>query len=178
MPENGTIPRTCEQCGTQFLARAGNVSRGYGKFCSRSCMGAYQRRLSGSDTNAFRGGRVTIGGYLYVTIEDDSPFVSMCSNAKYVALHRLRVAEHLGRPLASNEIVHHLNGVKTDNRLENLWLLDRSAHMSIHASGRKITQWTRKHACCVRCGTTERKHSGRGLCTRCYWHDTHRHAKG
>ena len=31
-----------------------------------------------------------------------------------------------------------------------------------------IQHWARHHACCVRCGTTERRHAARGLCARCY----------
>lgn len=43
-----------------------------------------------------------------------------------IAVHRLVMSEHLGRPLIKGEEVHHLNGVRDDNRLSNLELWTKS----------------------------------------------------
>jgi hypothetical protein len=47
-------------------------------------------------------------------------------------IHRLVVEENLGRKLNPSEVVHHINGVKTDNRLLNLAVQDRSDHSRMH----------------------------------------------
>lgn len=53
-------------------------------------------------------------------------------DGKQIRTHRHVMQEYLGRELKSNELVHHKNGNKFDNRIENLEIVSRSEHMKMH----------------------------------------------
>lgn len=77
----------------------------------------------------------TPDGYVLVPLYPDDFYGSMAGKNYIVPEHRLVMAKHLRRPLASWEKVHHKNGVKDDNRIENLELTTQSDHLSGHTNG-------------------------------------------
>ena|SRR3990167_9417979 len=69
-------------------------------------------------------------GYILIC----NPKHPFSNNKGYVREHRLVMERHIGRYLNSNEVVHHKNGIKDDNRIENLELFPNiSEHMKFHA---------------------------------------------
>lgn len=77
------------------------------------------------------------GGYWLVRIPRDNTYAPMTVKNGYVLEHRLVMAQHLGRCLVGKEIVHHLNGIKSDNRIENLVLTTRDQHIHLEEPYKK-----------------------------------------
>lgn len=92
------------------------------------------RFVSGHNRSHWKGGRKkTRRGYVQVWLPD-SPMAAK----GYVLEHRLVVARALGRPLKDDEVVHHINHVRDDNRPENLLACDADYHALIHRRERAL----------------------------------------
>jgi endogenous inhibitor of DNA gyrase (YacG/DUF329 family) len=152
-PRQRVEPRPCQTCGTTFKPRDNSKS---GRFCSRTCADQAQRKVkvaqpcemcgamftpdrpsrvarfcskkcSARSTGLTRrkpGGLIDPKGYVLVR----APEHPMASREGYVMEHRLVMAEVLGRMLTTDEVVHHRNGVKADNRVENLEVMPKRQH--------------------------------------------------
>lgn len=132
MVRKGTrgLPVRCTSCNGKRTIAANTLSQ---PGVRRPDISERQR---GADNPQWKGGRrqrtqrAGVGGaYVYVWISPDDPLASMMTKHGYVMEHRLVMARALGRALATWEQVHHLNGIKDDNRPENLelWKLSQPA---------------------------------------------------
>lgn len=135
----------CAQCGKPRYVQPNQAKRGEGRYCSPRCQYMNQPGRPNKVGNRF----LTSSGYVAVIV----------APSKQQLEHRLVVEAALGRPLRSDEEVHHRNGDKLDNRLENLEVLSPSAHQTRHAD-RLMSRRSRVSLTCRRCGVTyERKTS-------------------
>ena len=126
------------------------------KTCSRKCHGVW------ISMNAEKKSFVD-NGYIRVLI----PLAEQVGNNKYAMQHRLVMEKHLGRKLREDEVVHHKNHNRSDNRISNLQVMTYSQHSSHHAP-KKNGRWSIRFSHCVRCGKNDTEHKGKGVCGRCY----------
>ena len=105
--------KPCAICGTLIHTKGATMCRS----CSK-------KGLIGTAAYHWKGGRYTSRGYVYI-YKPDHP---RADKRKYVPEHILVLEQKMGRFLKRGEIGHHLNGIKNDNRPENLVALPYQKH--------------------------------------------------
>lgn len=128
--KNESARRTWKNHKHPRLGKKGKDCPVYGKKmseCTRQKMRLIWDKI-GNERRFYR--KKHSGGYIMVY----SPDHPAADNTGYVLEHRLVMEEWLGRLLSSDEIVHHKNGNKEDNRIYNLMLVSRADHARIHCN--------------------------------------------
>ena len=111
----------CDRCGKKFNRSLSHIYRSKKHYCSRVCFGLRQ----------------IIDGDGYVCIY--MPEHPHCNGTGYIRKQRLIMEKNIGRYLLPEENVHHLDGNKLYNEIENLIIMTNSQHISLHARNRERT---------------------------------------
>lgn len=138
---------SCLVCGKDFEVRTYELERTLSCLCSRKCSGIwFSENYSGENNHSFgaefsdehrrkigdscrgeknynwHGGVKMQNGYVMIKNADGG----------YTQEHRIVAEKALGRPLKGGEVVHHINGDKSDNRNCNLLICDEGYHQALH----------------------------------------------
>lgn len=118
------------------------------KYCNRNCYFKSDRmKKLLSDNGKKRKGKSIVAyriswGYKYIFM----PEHPNSTKQGYIAEHRLVAEEKIKRYLLREEVIHHINGVRDDNRPENLLVMSKSEHHKLEA---KIQKQKRLKKCAI-----------------------------
>lgn len=136
------IKKLCKLCNSVFIKYASRAKNRACDFCSRNCYIEWQRKewkknnpskhidlkgeknpMWGKIGHGFNpNGNKRKDGYIRVSV----------GHSKRVLKHRLLAEQKIKRKLEEKEIVHHINGDNTDNRLSNLMVITQAEHCQLH----------------------------------------------
>jgi hypothetical protein len=149
------MQKICEQCGQRYHAE-----RKERKFCGRRCADINRGlKFRGQGAPWYKGGWVGSHGYRVVSV-----------NRVQTLEHRRLMEEHLGRQLETNEHVHHIDGDKHNNSIDNLELLSPREHKLLHCQNFR----SETHKQCAKCRETKPRTEFHPERTARPGHDPHR----
>lgn len=118
-----TIAEIVQQVGTNRESVRKYLLKRYTPKQKRAIVLRNFKQVHGQASPNWKGGReITKAGYVRLWISRD----------ERVLEHRLVMEQHLGRKLTRDEVVHHINGNNSDNRIENLELITFSEDIRRH----------------------------------------------
>ena len=122
------------------MSRRRQLTEEHKRKISKKMKGKIPKNLTSINANksregnpAWKGGFKRLFGYVQFLIPKGCRYSSMKDSRGYVFVHRLIMATHLNRPLKPEEVVHHINNTRDDNRVENLMLFEsKRKHVDYH----------------------------------------------
>ncbi len=121
----------CEFCGGEFEGYESERKRGRCKYCSVECRNkAHGDKIAGGKNKSWKGGRGLDNGYISIRI----------GKRQRKREHVLIAEKVLGRKIKKGEVIHHINGIKSDNRNRNLIICTNSYHVYLHNKMAKLYQ--------------------------------------
>ena len=123
------MDKKCPECNQNFesikrkkyLLNYG-TSQWENKFCSQSCAGKYSSR----QRIRFNKENIPLGAKK----RDKNNYIYIWDGEQWRSEHRITVENKLRRKLRKGEIIHHIDGKKDNNKIENLQLMVYLYHCS------------------------------------------------
>lgn len=132
---NTLVDAQCDRCGKKFSLYLSNYRKSK-RFPEVVCKGCLSTEINkkraypvGEKASAWKGGiYISSDGYRQINI----------GSGVYKREHTKVMEEFIGRSLIKGEAVHHIDGQKLNNKVENLILCNNSDHRNMHASLERV----------------------------------------
>lgn len=122
----------CAHCNKPLNLRLYKFKYSKLHFCDQQCHGQYKSLYMKMENSPSWQGGISINNEYAIVKSPDHPF----SNKNgYIRRARIIIENYIGRYLTKEEVPHHINEIKTDDRIENLYLFpSNSEHMRYHCN--------------------------------------------